>query len=148
MLIKVEDLDYEIKHMFLSSQLERIGYNSLSNDDKEAVLNRANIEMNRLQWIGEKVTPEQPDSWPRIIDEKIVETPDRVYTAMAQYSYDYIRLMNNDTYDNLRMGITSSKVGPISESYDISKADLNINKNYMKYLVGLIYRGRSLYGYK
>ena len=131
--------------MFLSAQLVDAGWDDLSNDDKMAVLNNANAEFNRLQWIGKKVSATQADAFPRILYEEIVETPDVVRYAIAEYCLNYARLMTNETLAELRKGLTSEKVGPISNNYSLEQA-LKTAKTYNKYLVDWIYRGGGYRG--
>ena len=140
MLITKDKLDTTIKSMFLSVQLERIGYPDLSDSDIQVALKNANDEMNKLQWIGTKVSDTQSDSWPRVINDEVINTPEQVILAMAQYAYDFIRIMSNENHEAIEMGLTSQSIGPIRETYDIEKADIS-NKAYIKYLNGLIYRG-------
>lgn len=136
----LDELNTKMSEMFLSSQLDQINWNTLTDTDKQAALINANAEFNRLQWIGKKANPDQEDAFPRLVYDKIVETPDTVKMGLCRYIFDYIRIETSDAMEDIRSGIQSYKIGPISETYN---AD-NIEKyrvNYKKYIVDWIYRG-------
>ena len=141
-MVTVEKLDEIIKDMFLSYQLNKIGWGDLSDDDKKAVLNNAIDEINSLQYIGHKADEFQEFAFPRIVNGELLDVDCGVDKAIAQYCFDYLRLNNDETIDKIRSGITSIKIEGASESYDVSKVDFNsLHVNYRKYLNGLMYRG-------
>lgn len=141
-MITVDELNKLMSNMFMSSQLNKIGWNGISDDDKQVVLNNALDEINNLQFIGEKADLLQEFAFPRIVNGEELDVNCGVDKAIAQYCFDYLRINNNETIDNIKSGITSVKIEGASESYDVSKIDFDaIHRNYMKYLNGLIYRG-------
>ena len=141
MMLTLDELNTKMSEMFLSSQLESIGWSGLSDTDKQVALNNAHTEINRLQFIGHKVTEDQEDAFPRIINKETVETPDDVKLVIGQYCFDFVRIMNNtDTYELINNGITSRQVHNIRETYDLNSINKG-NTGYLKYLSGWIYRG-------
>ena len=136
-------LDKLIRRMFLPFQLDKIGWNELTEDNKMILLDIAMDELDRLQWIGDPVDSKQEHAWPRVINEEVIELGRGVDKAIAQYIFDYLYINNNDAINNIRSGITSIKVEGASESY-ASDSNLDtsyVYKNYRRYLDGLIYRG-------
>ena len=141
MMISVEELNTQMTEMFLSSQLESIGWNSLTEGDKSVALRAAHYEINRLQFVGEPVVPDG-DAFPRIINKEIVGIECGVDKALCQYVYDFFKINTDKRIEMIRSGVTSVKVEGASESYNLSQVDFNsIHRNYRTYLGGLIYRG-------
>lgn len=141
-MVTVERLDELIKGMFLSSQLNKLGWDGLFEEDKQVLINNAVTELDGLQYIGDKADVEQAHAFPRIVNGELLDVDCGVDKAIAQYCFDYLRLNSNETIERIRSGITSIKIEGASESYDVSKVDFNsLHVNYRKYLNGLIYRG-------
>ncbi|MBR1454429.1 MAG: hypothetical protein IJ593_07265 [Lachnospiraceae bacterium] len=137
-MITLDELNETIDSMFLSSQLE--SWNSLSNNDKQVVLNNAVAEFNKFMWIGRKADETQENAFPRIINNKKIETPVAVKLALANYCFYYNEYINNKDIDNMRNGITRAQIGDISETYDLDVASKQLSK-FNKYLDGWIFRG-------
>lgn len=140
MLMTLDELNQKVDTMYLSTQKERYGWNSLSENDKSAILNQANMEFNRFQYIGFKVDDAQADAFPRKIYNTVVETPDDVKNSITVYCMDMIRYLTDDTIEDLRKGVNSVHIGNYSESYNLDKYKSELT-TYKKYLSNWIYRG-------
>ena len=139
-MVTVDELNEQMEGMFMSSQLNSIKWDKLSDGDKRVALNNAHAEINRLQFIGEKIDDNQVDAFPRILDKEVIEIPEAVKLAICQYCYDYIKILTNSRYDTIRAGVVSARAGSVSESYDLRHVNTSMG-TYKKYLNGLIYRG-------
>ena len=136
----LDELNTKMSEMFMSSQLESIGWSELSDSDKQAALNNANDEFNRLQWIGTKADPEQADAWPRMIYGELVEMPEPVKLGLCRCVFDFTRIETNMRTELIRSGVTSVKLGNLSETYDTNLYE-KYRVNYKKYVADWIYRG-------
>ena len=138
----LEELKNKVNSMFLSYQQKEYGWDDLEDTDKEAALNNANFEFNRLQYIGHKVDESQADAFPRLIYNETVETPDAIKCAIAIYCMNWIRYMTDETIQDIKKGVTGVHIGNYSESYKLDTSYLDINTaTYKKYLADWIYRG-------
>ena len=140
MLMTLAQLNTEIVKYIMPSQLDSINWSTLADTAKQVALNRANKQINRLMFIGVKADESQEDSWPRLIFDEVVELPDDCKAAICEYVFEYIHIYNDSTFESLRSGITSEKVGPVSIAYDKSVLDIN-NSKYQEFLVDWLYRG-------
>lgn len=140
MLMTLAQLNTEIVKYVLPSKLADISWSNLGNEAKTVALNRANKQINRLMFIGHKVDEDQEDQWPRIILGETVELPDDIIAAICDYVYEYLHIFNTSTFESIRQGITSEKIGPVSVTYDKSVLDIN-NSKYQEFLVDWVYRG-------
>lgn len=140
-MISVDELNKLMAQSFLSSQLKKIGWDDISIEDKQVLIKQADKEIDALQFAGEKMYGLQAHSFPRIINGQIIESY-RIKDAIAQYIYDYLLIESDESIKNIEKGITSIKIADASESYNLSKADINkIRNQYRKYLADFIYRG-------
>ena len=140
MLMTLAQLNTEIVKYVLPSRLTDISWSNLGNEAKTVALLRANKQINRLMFIGEKADADQEDQWPRIILGETVELPDDIKAAICEYVFQYLFINNTTAFDSIRQGITSEKVGPVSVTYDKSVLDIN-NSKYQEFLVDWLYRG-------
>lgn len=146
MLMTLTELNNEMPKYLMPSQLDCIDWSHIPEAGKTAALNRASRQFNRLMYIGIKADDEQDDSWPRLIGGNEYELPDDIKEAMCQFIFDYIRINNDSTFESIRSGITSEKIGPVSVSYDKSILDISVESaKYQAYLEDWIYRGASGY---
>lgn len=127
--------------LFLSSQLNKIGWDKLSESNKQVLINRATDEINRLQFIGDKLDETQPNAFPRLVNDEVIDV-DKIENAIAQLVYNDLYLEADETMQRIQQGITSIKIADASESYSLGKTDIeDIKNSYKKYLVDFIYRG-------
>lgn len=141
-MITVERLNEVIASLFLTSELVKIGWNELTDTDKQILINKADNEINRLQFIGVVKEENQKNAFPRVYDTQEYGV-DCVENAMAQFIYSYLFVRTDETIQKIKQGITSIKIADASESYaSSSQVDINsIENSYKKYLVDYIYRG-------
>lgn len=140
-MISVDELNKLMAQSFLSSQLKKIGWDDISIEDKQVLIKQADKEIDALQFAGEKMYGLQAHTFPRIINGQIIESY-RIKDAIAQYIYDYLLIESDESIKNIEKGITSIKIADASESYNMSKADIDkMRNNYKRYLADFIYRG-------
>lgn len=140
-MISVDELNKLMAQSFLSSQLKKIGWDDISIEDKQVLIKQADKEIDDLQFAGEKMYGLQAHAFPRIINGQIIESY-RIKDAIAQYIYDSLLIETDESIKNIEKGITSIKIADASESYNLSKSDIDkMRNNYKRYLVDFIYRG-------
>ena len=140
-VISVDELNKLMAQSFLSSQLKKIGWDDISLEDKQVLIKQADKEIDALQYAGERMYGLQAHSFPRIINNEIIESY-RIKDAIAQYIYDYLYIESDESIKNIEKGITSIKIADASESYNLSKSDIDkMRNNYKRYLADFIYRG-------
>lgn len=140
-MISVDELNKLMAQSFLSSQLKKIGWDDISLEDKQVLIKQADKEIDNLQYAGEQMYGLQAHAFPRIINGQIIESY-RIKDAIAQYIYDYLLIETDESIKNIEKGITSIKIADASESYNMSKSDIDkMRNNYKRYLADFIYRG-------
>lgn len=140
-MITVSELDQIMKECFLSSQLKKVGWGELSEQDKDVLISKATLEIDRLMFIGDKLDESQPHAFPRLVNNKIIEVYS-IRSAIAQFVYDYLYLETDESIQKAKSGITSIKIADASESYSTSVIDIEgIKNSYKRYLADFIYRG-------
>lgn len=140
-MITPEILDKQVNSFYMPSQLKAIGWDTLTYEDKQVLINRADEEFDRYQWIGHKVIETQEHAFPRVVDGQILSV-EKLYRALAVYCFEAVRLMGIENSDQYNKGLTSIKVEGASESYDIGKVDISrFKRAHLVFLIGLIYRG-------
>lgn len=141
MLITVEKLNELMENNFLSSELNKISWSSLTDKDKEVSINKASSVINKYEDVyrGEKLNSEQADSFPRILDDGvIIDVNSDIQMAILYIIYESLLAVFNKRSELINSGVTSISVEGLSEHYKIE----NVTKNdYMSYLLKYIYRG-------
>ena len=140
-MITVEEVNSQVKSYYMPCDLDSLGWNDLSDEDKQVLVNRADAEFDTYQWIGEKVSEDQEHAFPRVVLEKTVNA-DKIARALAIYCVESLRVNSIENSDISTKGITSIKVEGASESYDVARINLDLYKTRHKaYLNGLTFRG-------
>lgn len=125
--VTIDDADEFITSHFLSSSIERSGWENLTDDDKAVLLQNAFDSIENNIFNGWKTSDLQENQFPRNGD---TEVPDDIKSAQI---YEAIENGFGDTtsFDSIEKGIKSETIGKISTSYFKSAYD-NIGNNFLK----------------
>lgn len=140
MLITVEQLNELMEDNFLSLELDKINWHNITPKDKEVAIKKATSVINKYETVyrGEKLNSEQEDSFPRIIDDEIIEVNSDIQMAILFIIYDSLLNVFDKRSQLINSGVTSISVEGSSEHYNKENV---VRNNYMTYLNKYIYRG-------
>lgn len=141
MMVTVEKLNELMENNFLSLELSKINWSNLTDKDKEVSIRKASSEINKYetQYRGEKLTDEQEDSFPRILDDgTIIDVNSDIQMAILYIVYNSLLNVFDKRTELISSGVTSISVEGLSEHY---KKEGVIKHNHMEYLHKYIYRG-------
>lgn len=146
--VSIEEANTIVSETYLSDEVERTTWESLSDTDKEILLKRATRDIDTLMFRGTQVQLKSVQllKFPRVIDCIIVEINNYIKGACVFQAISY--KTSSKSKSNLRkelqsQGVTSVSIGKISESYDIgsSKKLVEINSDSLAYLDRYIAKG-------
>lgn len=108
---------------FMSSQVNE-AYTLLDPRDIKALLHSTQLLFESLPWVGSKASPDQAESWPRLIGGEMTEIPDRVKLAMI---YQMAPKMTETTEIKQVKGLSEAGV----TSYAIDDLSISISPQEM-----------------
>ena len=143
-MITVDRLDELISSTYTSHELSLIGWTDVTEDDKRALINKADKEIDKGMYIGDCLEDDQAHVFPRIYDGEVYGI-DCVEDAIVNYIYNHLYIEKDERMQAIKVGISSIKVAEASESYTSNSNNSNLIHNleveYKGYLSDYIYRG-------
>ena len=129
----VEQANAYVASRYLSTDTARVRWESLLDDDKQVLLNKAHDTIDALPITGRKTSVDQPDAFPRCPEK---EVPDAVRSAECELALSLSDEAANASLEDYRKmvdyGIQSYSIGNFSETL------LSYSKNSIEIKYGLI----------
>lgn len=101
---------------FLDTENELVVWNKLQDKNKEILLKRATVVLNKLNYIGQRDTTANKLKFPRFI-KGVKCIPDEIKTGTVIQAIKGYCLTQDDNYKNIKSGIDTLKVAENSISY-------------------------------
>ena len=130
-----------MQNNFLSSELNKITWDNLTDKDKEVSINKATSIINKYEDVyrGEKLTSEQENSFPRVLkDGTIIGVNSDIQMAILFIIYDSLVIVFDERSELISSGVTSIEIKDAKEQF---KSENVVKHDYMSYLHKYIYRG-------
>lgn len=115
--------DYMINN-YMSIDMELKKWDSLIDSDKEILLKRATVALDKIRWSGIKSNFENKLQFPRVVGIENgcywdVGIPKEIKDACVEYAVSFLGCdMRRDLQSK---GVSSVKIGSTNESYDLDK---------------------------
>lgn len=124
--LTVSEADELVNKVFLLGSPEMVFWFSLSEEDREKLINRGTRLIDKLPFIGYKLYPWQNLSFPRLDDGKIIECPEDIKIAIIAVAIR-LELDKQSEEKKLRdLGVRSYRVeGASIDFYDKAPSDKN-----------------------
>lgn len=118
MYITVEELNGLIPSIFLSTELVAIGWDKVSQGDKEVLIARSGAFLTSLDYDTNK------------IDDAFI---DSIKKAQVCVIYDILASIQSSRYELRKQGVKSINSGGVSESYTDEKVE-EVSNRYKQYI--------------
>lgn len=123
--LTVEQANVIVKQLYMSNDMDRVFWESLSNDDKNVLLNNATklIDNKRCLWKGSKFSTKQEHAFPRMIFRGIptrcivIEIDNTFLQGIVELAIESWQYMHSDEYKMLQNGVSSYKVKDASITF-------------------------------
>ena len=112
-------------------------WSTYTDAQKTSALNKATLQIDRLQYHGERYALDQDNEFPRIFyfqgalfywdmdTDSGILVPQKIKHATCEQAKYLLDNLNNNKLDAQKKGVTSLSVGSTSESYDLSKVNFD-----------------------
>ena len=132
----VAQADEYVRSYYTSNDEARVRWESLSESDKQVLLNKSHDVIDSLPFTGRKTSVDQPDAFPRCPDK---EVPVAVKSAECELAVSLSDEAANASFDDYRKmvdyGIQSYSIGNFSEtllSYSKNSVEIKFGLNSSK----------------
>ena len=142
--ITLEELETILPTIFTTAELNKIGWETLSNSDKMVYLLRSCDYIDMMRYRGRKYEIGQLRAFPRIIDNVYFPIIENIRLATASMVFHLIETDKDVRYSLQKQGVTSIKSGDEAETYDLGKASATDSASYKlfsSYLSPFLYNG-------
>jgi len=131
--ITLEEANDYVEAFYTSNDPYRVAWNALNDSDKEIILRNGARAIDSLVLLGRKVLVDQIMEFPRIIrkpfdyclDPTSYEVPTNVKYAQVEVALSSIDTKIQNRKDLINAGVTSFRIGDLSENYS-PKSDLAV----------------------
>lgn len=131
MYITVEELDRIVKILAVGGVYERVGYEGLTDEHKELLIEKAVVDIDSQLYVGRKVSSKQANAFPRIINGTNTLIPPSLKYAVASYVIRELKVSNSKRLQLQAEGVTSIDTSGVKESYKEEAVD-NSWKGYLR----------------
>jgi len=135
-----EKLEEVLQSVVTQTELDSIGWSTLSSEAKSILHQRATKAVDSLPFRGKRADRNQVLKFPRIINGVNTGVPDDLLSAVALTVVNLLKAEGDSAYNALKLGVKSFSIGKLSMSFGetstFSPVDAEVKELYLsKYLV-------------
>jgi len=136
----LEELDIAIREVKTTKELERVGWENMTDEDKAIYIRKAEAFFKGLKFVGCTQLSLQVAPYPRYVNGELIAVNNpEVLRAKASVVYDYITVSTSKRAELIKSGVKSISVSGVSESYKDIVND--ISTDYMTYIGAHLFKG-------
>ena len=136
MYITVEELDKIIKVIGADGTYEKVGYEGISDEQKELLIEKAVVSIDNQLYRGRRLSKGQLNAFPRVIDGVCIYTPPSLKYAVSSHVLKDLKLINSKRLQLQSEGVVSIDTSGVKESYNVEAVECN---NWLGYLKNYLY---------
>ena len=141
------NIDIETADIYFSTRADSLIWEELTAEDKQKALTTAYNFIKTFPFIGEKVSLNQEDIFPRIFKGVTIQLPKDVMFGVFEEALSIVKRAANSTQD-IPDGVQAISLGNSSVTFKSEYSHKNLSKNSQNFLEGWLKKGFDIEGEK